>query len=90
MKTTDVLKGKITLEVTDYGIAGDCQIAATTFGKAILFDAFLKAMKMYNPMDQLSMIAIISEGGLEKLLGDKCDCTVVDLTKLDEIMKEGK
>lgn len=89
MKVTDVVKGKIVLEVMDCGINCDCQIEGTVLGKAIVFDAFCKAMKMYNPMDQLSMMAIVAEGGIEGILKDKCEIAVIDMTKLADMMKEG-
>lgn len=87
MKVSDVLKGKITLEVMDYGINCESHIEGTVLGRAMLFDAFCKSLKMYNPMDQLSMIAIITEGGLEGVLKDKCEITTVNMTKLEEMMK---
>lgn len=90
MKVTDLVKGHIRLDVREYGIEGDCEFEFThDMGKAIVFDAFVKAMKMYNPWDIVQMMAILSAGGLEKLLGEKVDVTVVDMTHLGKMMKGG-
>lgn len=91
MKVTDLVKGYIKLNVTEYGVEGDCEFEFThDMGKAIVFDSFVKAMKMYNPWDIMQMMAILSAGGLEKMLGEKVDVTVVDMSHLREFMKEGE
>lgn len=86
MKTSDVLRGKIVLEATDTGIMCECNVSGNTLGKAMMFDAFCKAMKMYNPLDRISMMAIVAEGGIEGVLKDKADITIVDMSKLKDLM----
>lgn len=91
MKITDIVRGHLTLEVTDYGIAGEADLEMRSdMGKGIIFDAFVKTMKMYNPWDIMQMMAILSAGGIEKIIGDKAEITTVDLTQLDKMMKEGQ
>lgn len=83
-----IKKGKVELVVSDYGIKGECEYEGDLLGRGIMFDAFCKAMKMYNPLDSMQMIAIITAGGIEKLLGDKCDVTMVDMSTLKKMMEE--
>ena len=90
MTLSDIVKGHLTLEVTDYGVAGESDFEMfSEMGKGVIFDAFVKTMKMYNPWDIMQMMAILSAGGIEKLLGDKVDITTVDLSHLDKMMKDG-
>lgn len=89
MKVSDLVRGHVKLEMTEHGIMCDCKVSGTDIGRMLVFDAFLKSMKMYNPFDQMKMMAIISAGGLEKLLGDAANVTVVDMSKLEEMMKDG-